>query len=264
MSDMSARIAKAFTNKGYTYGDLSEITGIPKSALQRYVTGVTEKIPIPRLESIAHALDTTPQYLMGWTDDPYDYDNDPNGLLASIPSDIHKELNKLHPDDPEAVWHAWEAIINDHDAGDTSTPTPPEYRYDNIFPITTKRVPFLGSIACGEPVFANEEHELYVEVGTNVHADFCLQAAGDSMIGARIHDGDIVFIRKQDMVDNGEIAAVIIEDEATLKRVNYYPDKNLLILHAENPSYKDLIYTDAELDQIVILGKAVAFQSDVR
>lgn len=145
-----------------------------------------------------------------------------------------------------------------------STPTPPEYRYDNIFPITTKRVPFLGSIACGEPVFANEEHELYVEVGTNVHADFCLQAAGDSMIGARIHDGDIVFIRKQDMVDNGEIAAVIIEDEATLKRVNYYPDKNLLILHAENPSYKDLIYTDAELDQIVILGKAVAFQSDVR
>lgn len=144
------------------------------------------------------------------------------------------------------------------------TPTPPEYRYGNIFPITTKRVPFLGSIACGEPVFANEEHELYVEVGTNVHADFCLQAAGDSMIGARIHDGDIVFIRKQDMVDNGEIAAVIIEDEATLKRVNYYPDKNLLILHAENPSYKDLIYTDAELDQIVILGKAVAFQSDVR
>ena len=144
------------------------------------------------------------------------------------------------------------------------TPTPPEDRYDNIFPITTKRVPFLGSIACGEPVFANEEHELYVEVGTNVHADFCLQAAGDSMIGARIHDGDIVFIRKQDMVDNGEIAAVIIEDEATLKRVNYYPDKNLLILHAENPSYKDLIYTDAELDQIIILGKAVAFQSDVR
>ena len=264
MSDMSARIAKAFTNKGYTYGDLSEITGIPKSALQRYVTGVTEKIPIPRLESIAHALDTTPQYLMGWTDDPYDYDNDPNGVLASIPSNVRKELTKLHPDDPEAVWHAWEAIINDHDAGDTSTPTPPEYRYDNIFPITTKRVPCLGSIACGEPVFANEEHELYVEVGTNVHADFCLQAAGDSMIGARIHDGDIVFIRKQDMVDNGEIAAVIIEDEATLKRVNYYPDKNLLILHAENPSYKDLIYTDAELDQIVILGKAVAFQSDVR
>lgn len=136
--------------------------------------------------------------------------------------------------------------------------------YPNIFPITTKRVPLLGSIACGEPVFANEEHELYVEVGANVHADFCLQAAGDSMIGARIHDGDIVFIRKQDTVDNGEIAAVVIGDEATLKRVYYYSDKDLIILRAENPSYKDLIYTDADLEQIVILGKAVAFQSDVR
>ena len=249
---------------GISQGQLAEELGYTNRSTIAKIESGKNDITHSKIVAFAHALSTTPQYLMGWTDDPYDYDNDPNGLLASIPSDIHKELNKLHPDDPEAVWHAWEAIINDHDAGDTSTPTPPEYRYDNIFPITTKRVPFLGSIACGEPVFANEEHELYVEVGTNVHADFCLQAAGDSMIGARIHDGDIVFIRKQDMVDNGEIAAVIIEDEATLKRVNYYPDKNLLILHAENPSYKDLIYTDAELDQIVILGKAVAFQSDVR
>lgn len=145
-----------------------------------------------------------------------------------------------------------------------STPIPSEYHYPNIFPITTKRVPLLGSIACGEPIFAQEDHELYVEVGTNVHADFCLQAAGDSMINARINDGDIVFIRKQDTVDNGEIAAVVIGDEATLKRVYYYSDKDLIILRAENPSYKDLIYTDADLDQIVILGKAVAFQSDVR
>ena len=249
---------------GISQGQLAEELGYTNRSTIAKIESGKNDITQSKIVAFAHALSTTPQYLMGWTDDPYDYDNDPNGVLASIPSNVRKELTKLHPDDPEAVWHAWEAMINDHDAGDTSTPTPPEYRYDNIFPITTKRVPFLGSIACGEPVFANEEHELYVEVGTNVHADFCLQAAGDSMIGARIHDGDIVFIRKQGMVDNGEIAAVIIEDEATLKRVNYYPDKNLLILHAENPSYKDLIYTDAELDQIVILGKAVAFQSDVR
>jgi repressor LexA len=77
------------------------------------------------------------------------------------------------------------------------------------------------------------------------------------MIGARIYDGDIVFIKKQEMVDNGEIAAVIIEDEATLKRVNYFPEKNLLILKAENSKYE-------QLDHIIILGKAVAFQSDIR
>ena len=84
------------------------------------------------------------------------------------------------------------------------------------------------------------------------------------MFRARIYDGDIVFIRKQSMVDNGEIAAVVIDDEATLKRVNYYPEKNLLILKAENPDYEDLVYTGEQLDHIIILGKAVAFQSDVR
>ena len=122
----------------------------------------------------------------------------------------------------------------------------------------------IGTTACGKPITANEEKELYVEAGAEIEADFCLRAKGDSMIRARIYDGDIVFIRKQSMVDNGEIAAVVIDDEATLKRVNYYPEKNLLILKAENPDYEDLVYTGEQLDHIIILGKAVAFQSDVR
>ena len=84
------------------------------------------------------------------------------------------------------------------------------------------------------------------------------------MTGARIMPGDIVFIKKQPVVDNGEIAAVMIGDEATLKRVYYYPDKNKLVLQAENPKYEPLIYTDAELNEVRILGKAVAFQSAVR
>lgn len=136
--------------------------------------------------------------------------------------------------------------------------------YPNLMPITTKSFPVLGDIACGKPIMANEEKELYVEAGTDVSADFCLRAKGDSMIGARIYDGDIVFIRKQEMVDNGDIAAVIIEDEASLKRVNYFPEKNLLILKAENAKYEDLVYTGEELNHIRILGRAVAFQSDIR
>ena len=136
--------------------------------------------------------------------------------------------------------------------------------FDNLFPITVKKFPLLGNIACGKPIFADEHFEAYVEAGAEIEADFCLRAKGDSMIRARIYDGDIVFIRKQSMVDNGEIAAVVIDDEATLKRVNYYPEKNLLILKAENPDYEDLIYTGEQLDHIIILGKAVAFQSDVR
>lgn len=137
-------------------------------------------------------------------------------------------------------------------------------QFNNIFPIQTQRIPMLGDIACGKPIFANEERESYVQAGMNIKADFCLTARGDSMIGARIHDGDVVFCRSQSMVDNGEIAVVIIGDEATLKRVYFYPEKKKLVLQAENPKYEPYVFVGSELDDISILGKAVAFQSDVR
>lgn len=136
--------------------------------------------------------------------------------------------------------------------------------YPNIHPIGTVRLPVLGEIACGVPRYASEDRESYTLAGTDIHADFCLIAHGDSMTGARIHDGDIVFIRKQDIVNNGDIAAVVIGDEATLKRFFYYREKELLILRAENPKYPDLIYTGAELEAVHVLGLAVAFQSDVQ
>lgn len=132
-----------------------------------------------------------------------------------------------------------------------------------ILPISKQRLPLLGEIACGEPIFANEERESYIEAGANIQADFCLKAKGDSMINARIHDGDIIFIRKQEMVANGDIGAVIIDESATLKRVFYYPDDKKLVLQAENPKYEPLVYIGEELDHVHILGKAVAFQSDV-
>lgn len=138
------------------------------------------------------------------------------------------------------------------------------FRYNNISPIKTKKFPLLGEIACGRPIFADEDHESYIEAGADIKADFCLKCQGDSMIGARIMPGDIVFIRQQDMVDNGEIAAVVIDDSATLKRVYYYPEQGKLILQAENPAYEPLVYIGDELNCIRILGKAVAFQSDIR
>jgi len=136
-------------------------------------------------------------------------------------------------------------------------------KYDNIFPIAKKKFPLLGEIACGQPIFASEDRESYVMAGTDINADFCLKAKGDSMTGARILDGDIIFIKQMPMVNNGEIAAVIIGDEATLKRVYYYPEKQKLVLQAENPKYEPLVYIGEELNEIRILGKAVAFQSDI-
>lgn len=123
-----------------------------------------------------------------------------------------------------------------------------------------KKIPLLGEIACGEPIFTNPEMGLYAGAQ---EADFCLRAKGDSMIGARIADGDLVFIRKQEMVENGEIAAVVIDDTATLKRIYYYPEEQKLSLNAENPRYAPLIYVGEELDHIRILGKAISFCSDL-
>ena len=83
------------------------------------------------------------------------------------------------------------------------------------------------------------------------------------MINARIHDGDIVFVKRQSIVNNGEIAVVIIDDEATLKRFYYYKEQNMVILKPENSKYEDIILTNEKLETVKVLGKAVAFQSDV-
>lgn len=133
---------------------------------------------------------------------------------------------------------------------------------DNILPINTRKIPLLGDIACGEPIFAEEQFEHYVECGTDVKADFALRCKGDSMINARILDGDIVFIRKQPTVNNREIAAVLIEDEATLKRV--YIGNSGIVLVAENPAYEPIHVSKKDHKNVRILGKAVAFQSDIK
>ena len=137
------------------------------------------------------------------------------------------------------------------------------FNISGIFPVRRRLVPMLGEIAFGVPVYAEEQKECYALMDEELEADFCLRAKGDSMIGARIHDGDVVFVRSQPMVENGEIGVVVIEDEATLKRVYYYPDKQKLILVPENKAYEPLVYLGDELETIRILGKAVAFQSKI-
>ena len=136
------------------------------------------------------------------------------------------------------------------------------FKYNNISPIKTKKFRMLGKVACGEPISANEEYETFIEASADINADFCLTAKGDSMINARIFDGDVVFIKSQPDVENGEIAAVIIGDEVTLKRVYKYP--NRIELRPENPMHDVQNYENEKLEEIRILGKAVAFQSYIR
>jgi len=124
-------------------------------------------------------------------------------------------------------------------------------------PRTTKK-PRLGAIACGDPILAVENVDGYDDVPDNIHCDFTLICKGDSMVGARIHDGDVVYIRQQPDVENNEIAAVIIDEEsATLKRV--YHNGDYLVLMSENPSYAPIIINGDHTARII--GKAVGFTS---
>lgn len=120
-----------------------------------------------------------------------------------------------------------------------------------------KKVPLIGAIACGDPITALQNREGDVDVPENVRCDFALKCHGDSMVGAGIHDGDVVYIHIQPEVENGEIAAVRIGDEATLKRV-YYSGDTLTLMPA-NAAYAPLVYTGETLNEVKIEGRAVGW-----
>lgn len=138
-----------------------------------------------------------------------------------------------------------------------------EFSISNIIPMPEmKKIPLIGSIACGAPILAEEHIEEYIDIPCHIHAEFALTCKGDSMINARIFDGDVVYIRQQDTVENGEIAAVLIDGEATLKRVRLFDDH--ISLEPENPQYRPLVYWGEEMNTVRILGKAIAFTSAIR
>lgn len=205
MSEISKRILDTIVSKEISYGELSDRTGISKSALQRYATGQTEKVPIDRLEKIADAIGVTTSFLMGWED--------------------HSEAKPS-----KTIPHGFSPM--------------PE----------TERLPRVGRIACGDPITAEENIEGYDEVLKSWHADFTLVCCGDSML-PKIEDGDVVAIRSQPTVENGEIAAVRIGDEATLKQVFVHPD--FVELRPLNTKYQSIIKKKEEMEDIHIEGKAV-------
>lgn len=170
------------------------------------------------------------------------------GLIVNLKRDTIAALAKALDVSP-----AWLMCVDDD-----QPPLP-----SNIIPMPEmRRVPLLGSIACGTPILAAQNLDGEVDIPATVHADFALRCKGDSMINARIYDGDIVYIRQQPEVEHGEIAAVLVGDDATLKRVYLYEDH--ISLEAENPQYRPLVYWGEDMNNVRILGKAVAFTSTVR
>lgn len=126
----------------------------------------------------------------------------------------------------------------------------------NLRPVRARRIPLLGTIAAGEPIFAEEEHETYVDVDGSARADFALEVKGESMEPV-YKDGDVVYIRRQDDVRDGQVAAVVVDDSATLKRVYHLPvGVQLMPL---NPAFAPMLFTPENSDSVRILGLAVGY-----
>lgn len=145
------------------------------------------------------------------------------------------------------------AIVDDVQSTSATSAVPPGFQ-----PMPKmKKIPLVGSIACGTPILAQQNIDGHVDAPEDIRCDFALRCKGDSMIGAGIHDGDAVYIHIQPEVENGEIAAVRIGEEATLKRVYY--DGTTLTLMPYNNAYAPMVYTGPQLEDVHIEGKAVGY-----
>lgn len=164
-----------------------------------------------------------------------------SGVVSNIPSDkIEAIANVL---DVSPAWICgWEQ--------DSEIPVP-----SGFDPLPDmEEIPLVGRIACGEPITAEENLEGYVSAPAMWHATFALLCRGDSM-EPTICDGDLVAIKKDVQIENGQIVAVRIGDEATLKRV--YIHKDYIELRPENPAYTSIILRKEEISEVAIEGRAV-------
>lgn len=207
--EFGERIRKRREELGLTQEEVARLAGYSgKTAISRIERGESD-VPRGKVSVFADVLQTSPSYLMGWTDN-----KEPR------PKNLYKISGVVTPS-------------------------------------ALKKIPMLGVVACGKPIWAEENYEYcFIIDSREIQADFCLKAKGDSMIDEGIYDGDIAFFRKTPVVDNGEIAAVLIGCEATLKR--FYKTDRGIILQPANDKYSPMIIDSCDAEDIVVLGKLVA------
>ena len=213
---------------------------------------MAEKIKAARLKlhiskaELARRLKTSTQAI-------YKYEN---GIVTNIPADKLKLLAAELGVTPGY-------LLGDEEAEAVQMQEEELAKY-GIERLEKKTIPLLGKVACGKPIFASEEHEHYATSLSSGDADFCLRAQGDSMIGARIFDGDILFIKACPVVENGDIAVILLEDEATVKRVYFDREHDILTLMPENPLYPIIRCSGEELENVGILGKVISVQYELK
>lgn len=227
----SERLRQVIEEKHITYAELERLSGVPKSAIQRYASGNTKKIPLDRIFRIADALGVAPFEIVGM-DHPWESEK----FLAPEWSRW-----KLSTDGQDPVQQALE---------DQSLPS-------NVRPISElhrQSVPLIGKVAAGQPIMAETDYETFVT--SPVECDAALEVEGESMVPTYL-PGDIVYIKHQPTVRDGQVAVVLLDDSATLKRV--YREKDGLMLVSDNQDYSPIHVTDAEYDYVAIYGVPVGY-----
>ena len=217
MATFAERLKSLRREKSWSQQRLADELELSKSSVNMYERGEREP-GFETMEAIADLFNVDMNYLYGRTD--------------------------IKIADP---------IVLDHSAAPAPRPIPKGFE-----PMPKmKKIPLVGSIACGTPILAQQNIDGHVDAPEDIRCDFALRCKGDSMIGAGIHDGDAVYIHIQPEVENGEIAAVRIGEEATLKRVYY--DGTTLTLMPYNNAYAPMVYTGPQLEEVHIEGKAVGY-----
>lgn len=220
MATFAERLKSLRREKGWSQQRLADELELSKSSVNMYERGEREP-GFETMEAIADLFNVDMNYLYGRTD--------------------------IKIADP---------IVLDHSAAPAPRPIPKGFE-----PMPKmKKIPLVGSIACGTPITAEQNVERIVCVPSKWRSTFTLTCKGDSM-EPRIHDGDLVAIRKQPEVENGEIAAVRIGEEATLKHV--YLHENFIELRPENPAFNSIILSREDMNDVVIEGKAVGLCRDI-
>lgn len=239
------RLKMLRVERGLLQKDVASIIGVDRTTYVKYEKGNSEP-PIDTLSALADFYGTTVDYLLGRTDDRTDYE-DPqlianlnDGLLDYFNGDVKKALAVQEAIDKDAM-------------SESRATTPPDVRKGI-------KIPVLGRVAAGLPLEAVEEIIGYEEITPELAASgdyFALAIQGDSM-APTICQGDVVVVRKQEDIENGEIAVVLVNgQDATVKK--FFRTEQGVKLVPLNPNYEPLFFTAEEVGRlpVVAVGKVV-------